>query len=289
MHRFRRLRPTVAGVAIALVALLAACGQPFRLRDYEGSDTRLFQATMREYERGRYENAILGFERLTLDLPARDTLLPRAHFYLGRSHYKQKQYLLAAQAFSRLAESFATDTLADDALLWTARAYRRLWRKPTLDAEYGRTSLTTYQLLTTLYPDSPLRADAERQIADLQNWLARKALQNGMHYLRRKAYDSAIIYFRDVLQQYPSTPTAREASLRLVQAYRAIRYTEDARELCESLRRDHSGDADVREACDGLPAAAPAGVSADTARATPSAAPSTTSDSASAPDPRGAR
>jgi outer membrane protein assembly factor BamD len=286
MHQFRRLSPPVASAAIALVALLVACAQPFRLRDYEGSDARLFQATMREYERGRYENAIVGFERLTLDLPARDTLLPRAHFYLGKAHYKQKQYLLAAQAFSRLAESFATDTLADDALLWTARSYRRLWRKPTLDAEYGQTALTTYQLLTTLYPESPLRADAERQVADLQNWLARKALQNGMHYLRRKAYDSAIIYFRDVLQQYPSTPSAREASLRLVQAYRAIRYTEDARELCESLRRDHASDEGVREACDGLAPPARSGVSADTIRATPATAPASTTDSASAPDPR---
>ena len=283
MHQFRRLPPAVAGVAFALVALLAACSQPFRLRDYEGSDTRLFQATMREYERGRYENAILGFERLTLDLPARDTLLPRAHFFLGKSHYKRKQFLLAAQSFSRLAESFATDTLADDALLWTARSYRRLWRKPTLDAEYGQTALTTYQLLTTLYPDSPLRADAERQVGVLQEWLARKSFENGMHYLRRKAYDSAIIYFRDVLQRYPSAPSARDASLRLVQAYRAIRYTEDARELCASLRRDHATDAEVREACAGLPAAAPAGVSADTARTTPSTAPTSSSDSASVP------
>ena len=280
MHRSRTLIPAFAGVALALVAVLGACAQAFRLKDYEGSDTRLYQAALREYNRGHYENAIAAFERLTLDLPARDTLLPLSHFYLGKAHYKRREYILAAQSFSRLSESFPSDTLADDGLLWTARAYRRLWRKPTLDAQYGQSALTTYQLLTTLYPDSPLRADADRQVRDLQNWLATKDYENGMHYLRRKAYDSAIIYFRSVIQNYPSAPRVRDAQLRLVQAFRAIRYTEDARETCDVLRRDYGQDREVRAVCGnapvtptGPPASAPARVDS-TGGAAPAPAPS---------------
>jgi TolA-binding protein len=137
MQHFRTLRPALAGAALVLAAGLGACAPAFRLKDYQGSDTRLFQAALQEYRKGHHENAIAAFERLTLDLPARDTLLPRAHFFLGKSHYRRREFILAAQSFSRVAESFPTDTLADDALLWTARSYRRLWRKPTLDAQYG--------------------------------------------------------------------------------------------------------------------------------------------------------
>jgi outer membrane protein assembly factor BamD (BamD/ComL family) len=70
-----------------------------------------------------------------------------------------------------------------------------------------------------------------------------------MHYLRRKAYDSAIIYFRDVVDGYPQTPRARDAYLRLVEAYRAIRYKEDAQEVCVALHRSYPGDREVREQC----------------------------------------
>ena len=259
-----RLVFALVGATLAL----GACAPTFRLRDYEGSNARLFEAGLREYRNERWENAIAAFERLTLELPARDTLLPLANFYLGKAHYRRKEFLLAGQAFSRLAEAFPSDTLADDALLWTARSYGRLWRKPTLDAQYGTTAISTYRLLPALFPSSPLRPEAERQAARLEDWMARKAFENGMHYFRRKAYDSSIIYFRGVLEQYGSTPTAREAALKLHDAYSAIRYTTEAGELCETMRGSYPTDAGVMARCGA--ARAPAPTTADTSR-TPTA------------------
>ena len=55
-----------------------------------------------------------------------------------------------------------------------------------------------------------------------------------MYYFRRKAHDSAIIYFKDILTKYPTTPTARDAQLRLVEAYKAIRYKDDAADCARS-------------------------------------------------------
>ena len=81
-----------------------------------------------------------------------------------------------------------------------------------------------------------------------------------MHYFRRKAYDSAIIYFRDVVRTYPNVPKAKEAYLKLHEAYQRIRYAEDARETCDTLRQRYPGDREVRRACGAAPvssAAAP--------------------------------
>ena len=58
-----------------------------------------------------------------------------------------------------------------------------------------------------------------------------------MFYLRRKAYDSAIIYFKDVIANYPNGQRAPDALLRLVDSYRAIGYTQEVQETCEHLRR----------------------------------------------------
>src|SRR4030095_3315349 len=46
----------------------------------------LYGAGLREYQRRHWGNAVAAFEKLTTDLPARDTLLPRAYWYLANAH-----------------------------------------------------------------------------------------------------------------------------------------------------------------------------------------------------------
>ena len=239
-------------VCAILLTAVAACRGSFDPAKFRSAEA-LYRAALAEYRQRDWGNAATGFERLTLELPARDPLMPRALFYLGTAQANDGQHLLAAQSFSRLAQSFPEDSLADDALLAAGKAYARLWRKPTLDPQYGEDALSTLRTLQATYPKSPLIREAEREISRLNQWFASKLYENGMHYLRRKAYDSAIIYFRDVARLYPDTPRAREALLRLVQAYRAINYKEDASEVCSSLRRTYPGNAEVTEACGSAP------------------------------------
>jgi outer membrane protein assembly factor BamD len=168
------------------------------------------------------------------------------------SHEHQREHLLAAQSFSRLYESFPDDTLADDAALEAARSYRRLWRKPTLDATYGETALATYNTLLGLYPNTEHADAARREIAELEDWFAIKNYQTGVFYLRRKAYDSAIIYLKYVVERWPHVPSARDALLRLAEAYRAIRYREDLADTCSKLRQAYPGDRETARVCAGV-------------------------------------
>ncbi|GAC1654415.1 MAG: hypothetical protein NVS4B3_18390 [Gemmatimonadaceae bacterium] len=235
-------------LGVAALVSLAGCRPQWSPKLFATSEA-LYRASLREYQRKEWENAAKGFEKLTTDLPARDTLLPRAHFYLGMARYYNEEYLLAAQELTRLTESFPDDTLSAPALLQAGHAYAKLWRKPTLDAQYGQTALSTYQTLLALYPNSPLRAKATAEVARLQEWFARKDYDAGMFYLRRNAFDPAIIYFKDIVRLYPNTPHVRDAELRLVDAYRAIRYKDDAAEVCTALRQAYPGDPDVRARC----------------------------------------
>jgi outer membrane protein assembly factor BamD len=182
------------------------------------------------------------------------------HYQLGRAHSGRGEHLLAAQSFSRVPQEFPNDTLADDALFAAAREYQRMWRKPVLDAEYGQTALATYRSVLNGYPDSPLVPQVGARIAELNDWFAKKDLENAMHYVRRKAYDSAIIYLRDITRMYPAAPTARTAYLQLVRSYKAIRYREEMTEICGEMRRAYPTDVEVREACGAAPAAAAAPV-----------------------------
>ena len=251
---------------------VAACKPEFQLKNLTTNDA-LWKASMSEYQRHHWDNAITGFEKLTTDLPARDSLLPRSYWYLASSHQHQDEFLLAAQSFSRLVESFPDDSLADDAALEAARSYSRLWRKPQLDPMYGETALASYNTLIGLYPTSPLIPTAQKEIAELENKFATKDYDAGMYYFRRKAYDSGMIYFKNVLAKYATSPKARDAALRLVESYKANRYREDASDLCGQLRQRYPKDSDVEKVCSGVPNAPPPAVKADSAKADSSAVP----------------
>jgi outer membrane protein assembly factor BamD len=239
----------------ALLLVAAACHPEFQVAKYPTNDA-LYRAAMEEYSHGRWDNAVAAFEKLTTDLPARDTLLPRSHWYLARAHQERAEWVLAATSFSRLVESFPDDSLADDAALESARSYRKLWRKPTLDPTYGESALAAYNTLLGLYPQSSLLPQAKKELADLEEMFAQKNYLSGMYYFRRGGYDSGIIYFKDVVSRYPAAPSARLAQLRLVDSYRAIRYKEDAADACASLRRTYPGDTEVEKSCAGVSAPA---------------------------------
>ena len=204
---------------------------------------------MREYRARHWDNAIQAFERLTLNLPARDSLLPRSYWYLATAHGRKEEHLLAAQGYARLNQTFPDDSLADDAMLAEANEYAKMWRKPALDSQYGQTALATYRSMIELYPDSPLAPEATAGIGRMLEWLAAKDYLTGMHYARRKAPDSAILYFKDVIKNYPETTHARDAYLRLVEVYRSINYRDDARDACATLHQKYPSDREVRTIC----------------------------------------
>lgn len=271
---------------VAALLFTVGCAQGFQVRKYATNEA-LYRASMDEFARKRWENAATGLERLTLDLGARDTLLARSHWYLAKTHEARREYLLAAQSYTRLAESFPDDTLAAAALLAAGDSYFKLWRSPTLDQQYGVQSQTQYRLVMSLFPDSPLRAEAEKGSLRVDEWMATKDYEIALHYVRRHAFESSLIYFKDVVKNFPNTSRARDALMRLVETYRRpeLNYREEAKETCAALLTAYAGDKEVIALCSaGAEADAQAKIKARAVAPSPAAVPVRKPDG-SAPKP----
>ena len=267
---YRRL--LVTGCLMSL-----GCGKT--LNPAKFADTRdLYREALRRLEAGDSRSAIIGFERLTLELPARDTLLPRSHFFLGRAHAREKEWLLAAQAFARLASLFPDDTLADDGLVEAGRAYARIWDDPELDPTYGQSAIAMFTSVVQSYPSSPLRAEAEREIARIEAQLAKKDYLVAEMYRRRRSPHSAILYYKQVLDRFPNSPWAADAYAKMALVYQSIRYDEDYKETCDAARERYPAHPAIRTACSSAPVAAPSAPPPTTGAPPPAA-------SASAPPP----
>jgi outer membrane protein assembly factor BamD len=235
-----------------LLAAPLACKPPFNPKTYPSAD-KLYQAALAEYKARRYDNAAKAFEQLTLDLSARDPRLPLAYYYLAQSQSRNGEYLLAAGTYNRLIDAFPQDSLVDDAFYLSGIAYEHEWRQPQLDPTYGHNAQTAFESLVGSFPDSQYAPLAKKELDKLDEWFAKKDYDTGYLYLKRKAFDSAIIYFKDVIRLHPNAKTTRDAYLRLHESYRAIRYVEDARELCDVMRKTYPSDREVSKTCGPAP------------------------------------
>ena len=220
---------------------------------------------------GKWADVIKLADRLSLELPPTDPRATRAHLYRGDAYYGQHDFLQAAREFRRVSDENPLDPLAPTGLLRVGDSYARLWRRPELDATYGQTALATYQELLSRYADSDAARQAQARIAELNDKFAVKAYKSAQYYMRLKAYDSAIIYLKDLVVSYPRAAIVPSALVKLIAAYRALNYQEDVQETCEYLRKYHATDAEAIRTCAGV--AAP--TTAPPAAAVPARAPGT--------------
>ena len=188
---------------------------------------------------GKWGDAVKQLERALLEFPPGDSRIPQAHFYLGEANFATGSQLTAAREFRKVSDDTPNDPLAADALLRTGDVYADLWRRPELDPSYGQTALATYQELLNRYPDGPPAKRATVRITDLQERFAYKEYKAALYYFRLKAYDSAILYLKDLVATYPRASVAPAALVKLVQAYRTLGYKEDVQETCGYIKRFH--------------------------------------------------
>src|SRR5260221_13380546 len=93
------------GPLAAMVFVTAACHPDFQITKFPTNEA-LYRAAMQEADPQRRDNAEAAFDKLTTDLWARATLLPRADWFLGRAHEARGEHRLAATRCRPLPENF---------------------------------------------------------------------------------------------------------------------------------------------------------------------------------------
>jgi outer membrane protein assembly factor BamD (BamD/ComL family) len=90
----------------------------------------------------------------------------------------------------------------------------------------------------TDFRGNEIAAEAEALRDEMELKLAEKIFIAGDFYYRRKLYHPGIIYFNDLLNQYPRNYWASQALLRLYQSYSSLEWDTEAEEVKERLLRD---------------------------------------------------
>ncbi len=190
-----------------------------------------------QFRSGAFSKALTSFRRLTYELSPAQPEMAEVRYYLAECYFQTGDRVQAAHDFRQVADEFPSSAYAPLALLRAGDANVRLWRAPELDPSYGQSALAIYQELAGRYPGTDAAARAQAHVQQLREWFSQKDYKNGMFYFKRRAFDSAIIYFKDVIATYPGTARVPDALLRLVDSYRIIGYGDELKETCSHLRR----------------------------------------------------
>ncbi|HEU0015874.1 MAG TPA: outer membrane protein assembly factor BamD [Longimicrobium sp.] len=225
-----------AALALLAAAALQGCAV-FRAPPQLTPETA-YTRGMEAAQGGRWRRAADLLGQFTQAASPGDPRLRDALMTLGRAHLETRDYITAGADYLRVVTEYPTDPAAIQARFGICDAYHRLSPRPQLDQEYTLTGIAYCDSYAQLYPATPEAENARVWVVEMREKLAVKALLNGSFYMRRALYDAAVVYFNEVLQDYPQSASVPGALLGLVQAYGRMGYREEEQAARERLLRE---------------------------------------------------
>jgi outer membrane protein assembly factor BamD len=206
----------------------------------------LFELGTREFQEEDWDEAVRVFEHLVFADPTYERMV-EVRMYLARSYFNKQEYLTAISEFTRIMDRHPGHSLAPEAALGVCRSYAELSPHVQRDQTYTRQAYSACSNVVADFTGYEPAVEAARVRDRMEEKLARKVFIGGKFYFDRDMYDSAIIYFNDVVGQYARTETAARALLHLYRSYTEIGWEREAEEARTRLLEEYPDSAEAQE------------------------------------------
>lgn len=138
------------------------------------------------------------------------------------TYHWQKDYENTRLSAERYIEFYPKEQDAAYAQYLIAISYYDEMDRGGRDQELSYKALQSFRLLTEKYPDSDYTKTGTLKFDLTYDHLARKEMDVGLFYLKRKQYSAAINRFRIVIEDFQTTSHTPEALHRLVECYLSL-------------------------------------------------------------------
>ncbi len=200
----------------------------------DSTPTQRYEWSRDRYDAEKFADAIRGFRDLLFREPLHATS-DSARFLLAHAYLQTNQNLLAANEFRMLATSRPNSPVADDAQLGMCRSYWQLSPSIARDQEFTQRTIESCTRLVEFFPRSDLLSEARTMIQAARQKLAAKQARVGSWYYERKIYESSIIYFESLIQEYPEADVVPSVLYSLHDAYSQVGFRAEADAVKQQL------------------------------------------------------
>ncbi|MBN1780709.1 outer membrane protein assembly factor BamD [bacterium] len=176
----------------------------------ENTPEEQYEEAKRIFDKKDYYKAKMQFTVIVLNNPGH-RIIEKAQYYLAESHYHLDEYIQAIAEYEKLIRSMPQSPFVDDARFKVGLCYYDLSPGYALDQEYTQKAIYQFQLFLEEYPNSEVRPEVEKKLAEARDKLAKKEFKTGELYKKMGYNEAAIISFNAVLEEYHDTQYADDA------------------------------------------------------------------------------
>lgn len=138
-----------------------------------------------------------------------------AQLKIGFAREKQHRWDDAVKAYQDLIKKYPKSNLADDAQFQIGYAYFQASKESEYDQTATDRAITSFEDYLTKYPSSEKATQAQENIDKMKKGQAEGIMKVAKFYDRDHKYDAALIYYNSVIQKYPNTDLANQATKRI--------------------------------------------------------------------------
>lgn len=197
----------------------------------EKNAEELFQAANSSMEAGNYNLAIKKLEAMDARYPF-GAYAQQTQLFLIYAYYKTDKTVETIAAADRFIRQNPTHANVDYAYYMKGLAnfsanfgWLQSLVRPELanrDTSSARQGFNDFNELLKRFPQSKYAEDARLRMIYLRDQLAKHEVYVAQHYMERKAYVAALNRARYVVENYPRTPSVKDAMIIMADAYRQL-------------------------------------------------------------------
>ncbi len=206
-----------------IVSLLAGCATVKKIWPFSGkgngqqviqqekTEEKLKSEALTYFRRGRFLLAEELFQKIKDRYPF-SPYATIAELRQADCKFFEGAYEEAIPLYEEFEKLHPTNPNVPYALFQLGTCYYRLMASPDRDQTFTHKAIETYMRLIRRYPDSPYSFEASRRIRFAINRLAQHEMVVAKWYMRVGELKQARLRLNLILDHYPNTPTAQEAS-----------------------------------------------------------------------------
>jgi outer membrane protein assembly factor BamD len=171
-------------------------------------------------ERGDYLLAIEAFKRIALNTPLHETA-DDALVGLADAYRAISDYVSAEETYRTLLSDYPHSPLVPSAEYKLGLTFLEQALPAELDQTMTEQAISQFEYFVDAYPESDLVDEARDRILELRTRLAAKSYDSAILYFDLKRPTAARIYLEAVVAEYPDTVWARAALLEKARSFAA--------------------------------------------------------------------
>ena len=142
-------------------------------------------------------------------------LAPKAQYKLGLVLKGLMRYYEAEEEFNKVVSRYPDSEWSAAAKFQIASCRANLSKGFAYDQGSAQEAKEKFEEFVKEHPDAVLSLDAEKNIGQIREKEAEASYNIALFYEKQKAFDSAKIYYNNIVSDYPQSPWAAQAASRL--------------------------------------------------------------------------